>query len=489
MHIINLRWALPGIFLLTSFAGSAQATFPNVRGIFVGLDTFAETGCTAPLPASSSGVDPIIIVINSQSGANFSGTARENSGGTPVTLTGTIDPAGSVNGTFIEPSSGTFNGGSGTFGGTLNGNRLSFSYSGSDNPGPGACSSFGGSVVSTRAPVATVSAAAPGTVVTKTQTAARKASALATIVGVRVSNIFRPQGSPQRTPQPTNEVGVSSIPNGMMFQTGMAAGEDFAFPYGFWGSFSRTDSEDDFSTTAFDSTRYNFIFGGDFSPREGLIMGLALGYETQEVDTYFNGGQQDVDGYTVVPYLALRLGEHYSLDLSFGYSSVDTDQFRLALVGGLPVGAQVSSAVDSERYFFSGNLTTNRAYGNWNLSGQVGGLWAKDVQDAFSESNGTAVAGSNFKVGQWRIGGEAAYAWGAFEPYARATFEYDFTRTKAVFAPGVAAPKFDQTDVLAGFGVRYFADNGMSGSLEYSTVLGRENYSEDTIQFLIRAEF
>ncbi len=481
MRTIKLDWLLLAIGLLTSSMTSAQVSFPNVRGIYAGQDTFSETGCTAPLPPTSSGVDPIVVVINSQSGANFSGFAGDNSGGTPATLSGTVDLAGNVSGTFVEPPDGTFNGGSGTFGGTLSGNTLSFSYSGADNPGPGACSSFGGSVVANRVPVSVVSAAAPGTIVTKRQAAAPVARAFATLVGVRINNVFRPQSA--------NGVGVSSVPNGMMFQTGMAAGEDFAVPYGFWGSFSRTESEDDFSTTAFDSTRYNFIVGGDFSPREGLIMGLALGYETQEVDTFFNGGQQDVDGYTVVPYLALRVGEHSSLDLSFGYSSVDTDQFRLALVGGLPVGARVSSSVDSERYFFSGNYTTNRTYGNWNLTGQVGGLWAKDAQDAFSESNGTAIASSNFKVGQWRIGGEAAYAWEAFEPYARGTFQYDFTRTKVAFAPGVAAPKSDRSDVLAGFGVRYFANNGISGSLEYSTVLGRENYSEDTIQFLIRAEF
>ncbi len=483
MRFPNLCRALVAtICLFASFSSNAQLAYPNVLGTYVGVENWSETGCTLPA-VDGSGVDPITVIINSQTGANFSGIVTDENGDPPVPIAGTVGLGGNVNGSFTEPAttSPPFPGATGTFTGALSADTLILAVTGSDNPGAGGCSSFTSNIAATRSPVAVVSAAAPGTTVTKAQTAAPVARAFATLVGVRINNVFRPQQG--------SDVGVSSVPNGMMFQTGMAAGGDFAFPYGFWGSFSRTDSEDDFSSTAFDSERYNFIVGADFSPREGLIMGLALGYETQEVDTYFNGGVQDVDGYTVVPYLALRLGENHSLDMSFGYSSIDTDQFRLALVGGLPVGARVTSSVDSERYFFSGNFTTNQTYGNWNLSGLVGGLWAKDVQEAFSEDDGTTIAGSNFKVGQWRIGGEAAYAIGAFEPYGRATFQYDFTRTKVTFAPGVAAPKFDRTDVLAGFGVRYFADNGMSGSLEYSTVLGRENYSEDTIQFLIRAEF
>ncbi len=274
--------------------------------------------------------------------------------------------------------------------------------------------------------------------------------------------------------------------NGMRY-TGMAAGDGFAFPYAVWGNFSYTDSSSDFSTTAFDSSRYNVFVGADFSPREGLVMGLALGYEDNEIDTFFNAGQMDVDGYTVVPYVAVQVGDQSSFDLAFGYSDLDTSQFRLA--GGVPGGARINSKVGSERYFVSGNFITFRDFGEWHVTGQIGALWAKDQHDAFTESNGTANARSSFKLGQAKVGAEVARAWGAFEPYASATLEYDFTRSALPFAAGVARPKYDPTDVLIGLGVRYFADNGLSGSIGYSRVFGRENYDESALQLLIRAEF
>ncbi len=281
--------------------------------------------------------------------------------------------------------------------------------------------------------------------------------------------------------------GAEGLAGNQMSHAGMAAGDGFAFPYSVWGGFSHTDSSSDFSTTAFDSSRYSFLGGADFSPREGLVMGLALGYEDQEVDTFFNFGEMDADGYTIAPYIAMAVGDQSSFDLTFGYSDIDISQFRSA--GGVAGGARISSKVGSERYFVSSNFTTFRDYGEWHVTTQLGVSWAKDKQDAFTESNGTVNARSNFKLGQAKVGAEVARAWGAFEPYASATLEYDFSRTDLPFAAGVARPKYDPADVLIGFGVRYFATDGLSGSLGYSRVFGRENYDESNLQLMVRAEF
>ncbi len=296
----------------------------------------------------------------------------------------------------------------------------------------------------------------------------------------RIGHILMDKSSSQSS-------GAKGLAGNKMLHTGMAAGDGFAFPYSVWGGFSHTDSSGDFPTTAFDSSRYNFLVGADFSPREGLIMGLALGYEDQEIDSFFNAGEMDMDGYTVAPYIALQVGDQSSIDLTFGYSDIDVSQFRST--GGVPGGARISSKVDSDRYFVSGNFTTFRDYGEWHVTGQIGASWAKDQQDAFTESNGTVNARSSFRLGQAKIGGEVSRAWGAFEPYASATLEYDFARTEIPFAAGVARSQYDPTDVLFGFGVRYFADNGLSGSVGYSRIFGRENYDESTLQFLVRAEF
>ncbi len=478
--VSRCRYLLAGIavacFASSAFAGgpppppgSGPGSFPEIRGSYTGTLNGQDIGCTAPAVDSSESI-PFTVVIDTQSNNSFWGTATAaDEPGNPASFSGLVDMAGVVTGGWSDANS------SGAFTGTLNGNTLSLNIVGTDfgyPTGPGTCQILDNAVVSRSGAIN------PG--VTAGITVTTPATTLASVRGT--TRILDQRFGVIRNSDFAG-LGVSPVASGFMVQTGSSAGNDFGFPFGFWGSFSRTESEDDFVSTAFDSSRYNFLVGGDFSPREGLVMGLALGYETQDTDTFFNAGGQDSDGYTVVPYMALTVGERSSLDLAFGYSDINTKQFRTA------AATRISSSVDSERYFVSGNYTSSQDYGNWHMTGQLGALWAKDTQDAFTESDGTLNTRRSFKVGQWRIGGEAAYAWGAFEPYARATFQYDFTRTSVAFAPGVATPKFDQTDVLAGFGVRYFADNGISGSLEYSTVLGRENYSEDTLQFLIRAEF
>ncbi len=449
--------------------GTGPGSFPEARGSYTGTLSEQDVSCTAPSVDSSESV-PFTVVIDTQSNNSFYGTATAaDEPGNPATFLGLIDMAGAVTGSWSDANA------SGGFTGTLSGNTLSLNIVGTDvgyPTAPGSCLILDSATVSRSGAINP--AVTAGITVTTPATTLASVRGTTTILNQRFGAIRNSDFA---------GLGVNPIANGFMVQTGAAAGDGFAYPFGFWGSFSRTESDNDFVSTAFDSSRYNFLVGGDFSPREGLVMGLALGYETQDVDTFFNAGKQDMDGYTVVPYVAASVGDHSSLDFAFGYSDINTKQFRVT------GGTLISSSVDSERYFVNGNLTHTRAYGLWNVSGQLGALWAKDVQKAFAESNGTVNTARSFKVGQWRIGGEAAYTWGVFEPYARATFQYDFTSTKITFAPGVASPKFDQTDVLAGFGVRYFADNGISGSLEYNTVLGRENYSEDTLQFLIRAEF
>ena len=55
------------------------------------------------------------------------------------------------------------------------------------------------------------------------------------------------------------------------------------------------------------------------------------------------------------------------------------------------------------------------------------------------------------------------------------------------FETGV--PDNDDDDVLLGLGVRWFSDAGWAASLEYNTVLSREDFESDAIYFLIRGDF
>ncbi len=264
---------------------------------------------------------------------------------------------------------------------------------------------------------------------------------------------------------------------------GMAAGSGNRPPIGVWMGYSYTDTENDFVTTAFDSKRHDLLVGFDVMPADNWLLGVALGLERTESDTRFNQGEQKTTAMTVAPYVGVLLSDWLTVDGTVGVSTVSTDQFRTA-------GAtRVTSDVEATRVFFNVNATATRAFGSVLLTGRTGMLYATQDDDSFRESNGALIPGNRSSLGRLLLGGEVAYSAGAWEPYVGGTFQHDYTRTSAVFAPGVARPKNDDSDVLFSAGIRYFGDNDLAGTLEYSTVLGRRNLDENTFSANVRWKF
>ena len=284
--------------------------------------------------------------------------------------------------------------------------------------------------------------------------------------------------------------GATDLGDGFMLQggSGIAAGDGFASPLGAWVSYTYADFENDFAPTAFDGDRHTGFAGLDFNPVEDFIVGVALGYESADQQTLFNGGESQTDGFTVLPYIGYAFSDTFSLDVSMGYTAVDIEQFRLF------GGDRISSEVDADRFFWGGNLNGNRQIGNWFLSGRVGVIWAREYQDSYTETNEatgalTTVGEQTFKLGQWRAGGEAAYTFGAWEPYASATYQRDYSATQFSIAGGGPQPSNDRDDVLFSAGVRYFGRNNLTGFFEYNRIISRDNYEEGNYSLILRYDF
>jgi hypothetical protein len=280
--------------------------------------------------------------------------------------------------------------------------------------------------------------------------------------------------------------GLQVSHNGISYEknTGLAAG-DGVIPYGAWVSYSYSDFDNDLSSTAFDGNNHTVLGGIDFAPWESTILGIAVGYEDSDIDTTFNLGELETDGYTIAPYFGALLTDTWSVNFSFGYSDLEYDQFRTDPT----TGGRVTSSPDADRWFGMFNLNGVTTYGNWILGGRVGTLWAKSEVDAFVESDTTAVAEARSKLGTLSIGGDAAYSFGEFEPFVSATYEYDYSMTEITVATG-PQPDNDRDDVLFAAGVRYFgANNGISGNLNWTRRLGRSDFDEDIFTASIRVDF
>ncbi len=447
----------------------AHATFPNVLGTYTGISNEVDSGCTNTLDNGPSS-DQLTLVISQQNGSLISGTVGDPVNTIPAS--GTVDAAGLIVMAFSGPDAQTGGTTTGSFSGTLSGNTLPITFAGSNVGGDGCA--FSGTATLTRTGGNTVSAAATGSTATTPATLLTTVTAFAGLTNARVQDAL-----------PGTRARPKRIANGFMLEgdTGRAAGDGLS-AIGVWGSYSHSGFDNDFAATAFDGSRDTGMFGADFSPWEGTVLGIAVGYEDSRTDTRFNQGRVDSSGYTLSPYFGAVLSDTWSVDLSMGYSDINTDQQRRDPA----TGARISSSFDSTRWFWSGNLNGTRYFGNWVLGGNLGWLFARDDQDPYTESNGSAVSARTVRLGQWHVGGNLAYGWGDFEPYTRLTYERDYSMELLQVASG-PQPANDRDDLLLGAGIRYYNDNGITGSFEWNKRLLRDQVGEDTYTLSVRMDF
>ena len=264
--------------------------------------------------------------------------------------------------------------------------------------------------------------------------------------------------------------------------SGLNAGDIFSVPYGVWGNYSYTDFDNDLSTTAFDGSTHGFLGGIDFLYSERTIFGIAFGYDNSDINTTFNTGNQDTDSFTIAPYFGAVLTDILSVDFNVGYSNVEYDQYRTA------AATRISSSPNADRWFGSLNLNALKVVDNWILGGRVGALFAKSNIDSYTESNNTVVAQSRVKVGTASIAGDVAYSYGNFEPFINLAYQYDFS-LRNITTTTAPVPSHDKDDILLSTGIRYFEKSGISGNLEYSKRLARDNFDEDRINLTLRIDY
>ena len=187
-----------------------------------------------------------------------------------------------------------------------------------------------------------------------------------------------------------------------------AAGDGFEYPWGVWASYTHSRFEDEFAATSIDADSDLLLVGADFSPWDNYVFGVALGYDNTEVDTNFNAGEQDLDAYSIVPYMGVNLSEaldtavdlNVSIDMLAGFSAVDIDQFRINAAG-----TRVTSTTTSDRFFWAANVNVEKQLGDLYLSGRAGLLYAVDESDQFQDSAGNLVGTIRTELGRVSAGG------------------------------------------------------------------------------------
>jgi outer membrane autotransporter protein len=281
---------------------------------------------------------------------------------------------------------------------------------------------------------------------------------------------------------------------------GRAAGDSFT-NWSIWFSYDHSNFDANFPLknalnglgNAIPSARYDaeldsVLAGADYLLNDQFIFGIALGYENSDIFTAYNGGDNESDGFTISPYAAYLFNDTFSIDVSAGYSDLDYDTKRIDNTNG----NTIKGDFDAERWFVASNINAFTVINNWVLGARVGILYTEEKQDAYTETGGPtarSVKTRHIDLTQFVAGVDAAYSFGSYEPYVMVTYLNDLNSENGAEAGGlpggVEATVTDDDEIQSAVGLRFFTDT-VSGSLEYSKVIGRTDFSGHTLLATLR---
>ena len=192
----------------------------------------------------------------------------------------------------------------------------------------------------------------------------------------------------------------------------------------------------------FDGHSIDVMAGIDYRYSDSMIVGFLGGYGISDFDLVSNGtdGSFKGDGYSVGPYIGMKLSEHLQFDAMATYTYSDY--------------ASISGTTD-------GNFNAHRATpaaqltGTWNydaffISPGIRFVYAQENQDSHIDSAGTSHSGLVIRAGRISLGPKIGYSHtyetgASFRPWLALNGEYDFSNQVTDVNSGLP----DLSDVLS----------------------------------------
>ena len=249
-------------------------------------------------------------------------------------------------------------------------------------------------------------------------------------------------------------------------------------PITIWGHGSFTDIENTRNRTGedsrYDGSVWGYNVGADYRFSPALVAGMSVGYAQTDITTTFDSGTYEEDTWNLSPYVIYRPSDMLTFSAIAGYAFGDVARSRNSTVTGNTDSQTWYLQVDARQTF------QPIADSPFRVTGGLGALTSRNTLAAYTESDGSRVAESSVNTVQLKPNAELAYSFQISEtsltPYVKAGYIHDFT---------------DQTNGDAGAfdlggGVRFASGGtGLSGSIEGSRMVGRDDYSEYTLSGLV----
>lgn len=303
--------------------------------------------------------------------------------------------------------------------------------------------------------------ASPGASQQLSATSFQQVSAISSLLGSRLLGAGGPPGGAQR------QAGAG--------QTGMAAGAP-ADRWNAWTNVSHNINRYDATTGAVRSMSgidvTNLVVGGDYRFSPALVGGISAAFDRSTGSVGVAPVSATTTGYAIAPYLGWQLSEKLAVDAALGFGEAEN--------------STGTGRTDQRRLFAAGNVTYADWYGNWQVSGKAGYLWAQEKSSDL-RANGAVIANSaaTARLGQARIGVEAGYWMGnGMMPFLGLSYSSDILRA----VQGNAS--WDRDAFLLSAGLNFFSlKDKITGGIVYSQESGRRNTSNSTLMGNVNIRF
>lgn len=220
--------------------------------------------------------------------------------------------------------------------------------------------------------------------------------------------------------------------------------------WGFWANASGSYLQNSNPADAFNGPSVVALTGIDYILDRQWIFGLSAGYTHADLSLSPSSITRTADGGLVGPYGAYIIDPHWSVDALVNWTSLSNN-----INAPLPFPA---GSYHSNRVTAASNLNYFTTYNGvkWTGFGGYAYTWEGGRTNAVLPS---ALA-NNVRYGAIRLGGEAAYDIGAWEPYVPLTFEYETTQPQ----DGTS-----RAALVLGAGLRYRWSDTLTGGLLVET--------------------
>lgn len=286
------------------------------------------------------------------------------------------------------------------------------------------------------------------TTVTSSETVAVATSSTAGLISDRLSSI-NVGGGTQLSQGNTNDFNLGYSLN--LDEEGKAAGNG-SQKLGVWVNMTGSRFDYDKANSKFDGNLISGMVGADYRLTDKFIAGVGLGYERTDIDTDFNTGTEEAEGFTVAPYAVYLIDNVFSVNASFGYSQLEYDLTRTEQNDR----NIVMGNTESDRWFGSLNANGNWAMDNWMLGASLGTMYVEEDKDGFTETGSGALTVGSVKteIGRASVGANVGYEVSkGVTPYVKTKYSYDYED----------GGSDDQNTIDAGLGLRVNKGNISAG--------------------------